>query len=416
MRLKETSTKSKWAKRIVAPVLAFSMLLSTAFISAEVLQNHYTVKSGDSLFTISRFHNVSIDYLKVLNNIIGDTIFIGQVLKLEPDHVGYTVRSGDTLWLIAQRYGLTVDGISQMNKLQSTSLFVGQVLKLDAKIAHVVRSGESLWLISQRYGITVDQLRSANALTGDALSVGQTLLIPKTQTGTQPGAQPAPQPTPQPTLTPAPTPTPTPVATATVFYTVLAGDTVTSIANKLGTTASDIIRFNYMSPDQWLNAGQRIAINGFAPRNYTVKPGEATAPARVGKLVDWYLEGQYLLKRNDVFTVVDVLTGTQFKVKMIGGYNHVDVETLTPEDTAIMHGLFNNRWQWSPRAVVVFKDGMNIAASLSGMPHSFDVIPGNNMTGHCDIYLLNSRPHGSDVSQSYVAEHHTMVRRAAGQQ
>jgi hypothetical protein len=169
-----------------------------------------------------------------------------------------------------------------------------------------------------------------------------------------------------------------------------------------------------MDPSQWFDAGEKIAISGYAPRTYTVTPGEALAPARTGKVVDWFTEGQYILKRWDVFLITDVDTGKSFKVKMIGGYNHSDIEPLTAQDTAVMKELFNNTWTWSPRAVVVFKDGMNIAASLSGMPHGADVVKDNDVAGMVDLYLSNSIPHGTSTSTAYVQQHYDMILKAAG--
>jgi hypothetical protein len=65
-------------------------------------------------------------------------------------------------------------------------------------------------------------------------------------------------------------------------------------------------------------------------------------------------------------------------------------------------------WTWSPRPVVIFKDGMNIAASLSGMPHSYDTVSTNGVSGHFDLYLLNSKPHAG-TSVSYVEQHQSNV-------
>ena len=89
------------------------------------------------------------------------------------------------------------------------------------------------------------------------------------------------------------------------------------------------MRYNYKDPDEWFNAGEKIAISGYAPRTYTVTPGQDKAPARKGALVEWYNEGKHLIKRNNTFTVVDVETGGQFKAVMIGGYNHADIEPAT---------------------------------------------------------------------------------------
>ena len=167
-----------------------------------------------------------------------------------------------------------------------------------------------------------------------------------------------------------------------------------------------------MDPGEWLNAGQKIAINGYAPRNFAVTPGESSSPKSVGKIVDWFLDGKYLIKRNDVFLVTDVATGLQIKLKMMGGVNHSDVEPLTSDETAKMRKLFPT-WNWTPRPVVIFHKGINFAASLSGMPHSFDTIS-NNVNGHFDLYLFNSKGHGESVSQAYVQQHRDNILIAAG--
>ncbi len=112
--------------------------------------------------------------------------------------------------------------------------------------------------------------------------------------------------------------------------------------------------------------------------------------------------------------MVDVDTGKMFKAKMIGGYSHVDIEPVTASDTAVMKELFGS-WKWSPRAAVIFIDGMNIAASLSGMPHDVDTISGNGVTGHFDLYLKNSSPHSGTTSADYIQEHRNMAAKAAGQ-
>jgi hypothetical protein len=56
---------------------------------------------------------------------------------------------------------------------------------------------------------------------------------------------------------------------------------------------------------------------------------------------------------------------------MLGGMNHADVEPVTSEETTKLKKLFPE-WTWTPRPVVVFHKGINFAASLSGMPHSYD--------------------------------------------
>lgn len=321
-----------------------------------------------------------------------------QIPSVYTDYVYHTVASGDTLWAISRKYGTTIDSIVMLNGLKSTIIYPGQRLKIKEQkipgIMYSVTAGDTLWKISRDNNTTIAAITAANGLTSDVIMIGQKLFIPISQTeNTQQN----------------------PVYNwPDVTYIVQPGDTAVSIARKFNTSADDILRYNYMMPDEWFDAGDKIAISGYAPRTYTVKPGESPVPARVGKPVNWVTEAQYVVKRGDILTVVDVDTGRQFKIKMLGGYNHADVETVTKADTDTMKTLFGT-WQWAPRAVVIYKDGMNMAASLSGMPHSIDTIDNNGVTGHFDLYFLNSLPHAETASQTYVEQHRKMAAKAAGQ-
>lgn len=196
-----------------------------------------------------------------------------------------------------------------------------------------------------------------------------------------------------------------------VTYIVQPGDTASSISKKFGRPAQDILKYNYMSSVEWFEAGDKIAISGYAPRVNTVKPGQDTSPARRGTAVDWVLEGQYLVKRNSTFTIVDSETGKKIRAKMLGGYNHIDIEPLTSSDTAALKSLFGS-WKWSPRPVVIYINGMNIAASLSGMPHGADTLD-NAVTGHFDLYMKSSTSHSTTTSASYIQEHAAAVKKAS---
>jgi LysM repeat protein len=318
----------------------------------------------------------------------------GVQVKMPPSIVieGVTYAS---LRFIAENLGYTVE-------LNSSTQTVNVSKPAATKTnSYTVAAGDSLWKISNKYGITVDSLKKANNLTGDIIYPGQVLIIPGAASTTPAPSNPSPE---------------KPPASSTkwpdVTYIVQAGDTATSIAKKFGVSAQQILKYNYMDADEWFNEGEKIAISGYAPRTYTLTPGQDKAPQRRGTAVDWNLEGQYLLKRGDTFTVVDVDTGKQFRAKMIGGYNHADIEPLTTSDTNIMKSLFGT-WNWSPRAVVIYHDGMNIAASLSGMPHGVDTIE-NGVNGHFDLYMLNSTSHSTSTSKVYIQEHQNMVLKAAG--
>jgi|GEM_PF-346432 LysM repeat protein len=325
-----------------------------------------------------------------------DTVMVNSRTSQAEKAGVYTVAAGDSLWSIAQRYNTSVENLKSINNLTSDVIYPGQELYLHR--THSVKSGDTLWRIAQSYGVNVADIKKANNLTSDMILVGQTLIIPGTT-----AQAPAPAPEKPSAVTSWPD----------VTYIVQPGDTASSIAKKFGVSQQDLMKYNYMQPDEWFNAGEKIAISGYAPRTYTVTPGQDSAPARKGALVDWYTEGKYLIKRNSTFTVVDVETGKQFKAVMIGGYNHVDIEPATRADTEIMKGLFGT-WKWSPRAVVVHINGMNIAASLSGMPHGADTVTDNGVNGMFDMYLKNSTSHSSSTSKVYIQEHANMVLKAAG--
>ena len=302
----------------------------------------------------------------------------------------YTVKSGDSLWKISATNNLSVTQLKQYNALTSDRINIGQKLTLLPAVKHVVKSGDTLWLIAQKFASTIAKIKSFNNLGGNVIYAGQVLYIPNTGTSKTPV-----------------------ISWPSITYTVKAGEYLSVVASKFGVSQADIMKYNYMEEGEWLNEGQKIAINGYAPRNYDVIPGESASPARVGKLVDWFLDGKYLLKRNDVFLITDVQTGLQFKVKMLGGINHADVEPLMQNDTATMRKLFPT-WVWKPRPVVIFHDGINFAASISGMPHSFDTISANNVTGHFDLYLYHSTGHSASVSSEYQLQHGQCVLTAAG--
>ena len=151
--------------------------------------NTYTVKSGDSLWSIANRFNTTVAELKALNNLNTNILQIGQILKL-PTNTGntninqestYTVKSGDSLWSIARKYDISVSELQNLNNLTSTTLQVGQVLKLPSNInsnqTYIVKAGDSLWNIAQRFQTTVDILKKKNNLVNNNLMIGQVLKI-----------------------------------------------------------------------------------------------------------------------------------------------------------------------------------------------------------------------------------------------
>lgn len=94
----------------------------------------YTVQKGDSLWVIANKYGITTEELKSDNNLTSNLLSIGQVLKIPQGKISteniYTVKKGDSLWTIANRYNTTVEKIKVLNNLTSNLLSIGQQLKI----------------------------------------------------------------------------------------------------------------------------------------------------------------------------------------------------------------------------------------------------------------------------------------------
>ncbi len=198
----------------------------------------YTVQTGDTLYSIARKYNTTVNAIKELNNLTSDILRVGQVLKIptvfDDDYITYTVLPNDTLYAIARRYNTSVDAIKNLNNLTSDVLKIGQILKIPTSnnsnyINYVVQRNDTLYAIARRYNTSVATIKSLNNLESDILTIGQVLKIPTT------------------------------AGQNYITYTVNANDTLYSIARKYNTTVSAIKELNNLESDN-LQIGQRLLI------------------------------------------------------------------------------------------------------------------------------------------------------------
>lgn len=93
----------------------------------------------------------------------------------------YTVKSGDTLYTISRRYGVSINKIVLDNQLENPNkLVVGQALVLMTPSTHTVVRGDSLYSIASTYGVSLNNLISANPniTNPNQIYVGQVITIP----------------------------------------------------------------------------------------------------------------------------------------------------------------------------------------------------------------------------------------------
>jgi LysM repeat protein len=240
----------------------------------------HIVKKGESLFSISKVYNMSVDELKKINNMLTGSIRPGQELKLnqltaitekptitntEPTPVKATthkVISGESLFNIAKLYNVSVDDLKKLNNITDGKIKPGQEIKIAqpsetlastqesvktvsaAKtITHKVKKGESLFMIAQNYNVSVDELKKLNNLTVGKIKPGQTIKIH------------------QPTETIASTTEPTkPVSTAkTITHKVKSGESLFLIAKNYNVSVDDLKKLNNLT-DGKIKPGQEIKV------------------------------------------------------------------------------------------------------------------------------------------------------------
>ena len=184
-----TVDELKKANNLTSNILSTGQLLKIP--SALLPESTYTVKKGDSLYSIANKYNTTVEELKRINNLTSNTLSIGQVLKLPSDKpnkieqekntITYTVQKGDSLYSIARKYSTTIDKIKDLNNLTTNLLSIGQVLLIptntNLETTYTVQKGDSLYSIAKKYNTTVDKLKQLNNLTSNLLSIGQILIV-----------------------------------------------------------------------------------------------------------------------------------------------------------------------------------------------------------------------------------------------
>jgi LysM repeat protein len=218
--------KSNFNNKIKLPLVLSSFLICGSLFAAT---KEHTVKSGESLYNISKKYDLSVDELKKLNNLKSDKLSLGQKLvvskKGKKDEANsdnkkkkkesgssaktHTVKSGDNLYNIAKKYNISVDQLKEWNDLSSNRLDRGQKLfvsetqnsstqnnrqtdsretaqnddsnssaqDISSGETYKVKKGETLSSIAKKFDISLDKLKKMNNLKSSKVKVGQILTV-----------------------------------------------------------------------------------------------------------------------------------------------------------------------------------------------------------------------------------------------
>ncbi len=228
--------------------------------NSEEVGDMYTVKAGDTLYSIARKFNTTVNELVNLNNLNSTILSIGQQIKLpgkeeQNDYEIYTIMNGDSLYSIANKYNISVNDLIDYNGLPTTILTVGDVIRIPKNSVnakenvYVVKPGDTLYKIANIYDVSVNDLIMANNLTSNILSIGQEIIIP---------------------IKPV-------TEEDYVVYEVVSGDTLYSIARRFNTKVDSIKSYNNLTSNL-LNIGQILQIpiknTEIIYQTYKIKPGD----------------------------------------------------------------------------------------------------------------------------------------------
>ena len=146
----------------------------------------YTVKSGDSLWTIARRYGLRTDDLRQANGLTSDTLRVGQVLTLKASAGGAQPKAAAA----EKEPRKAPKGGAEGGKPASVQQTSNRIAGLSAD-KHVVKSGDNLWTLARRYKVKEDDLREWNNLKSSNLHIGQVLLLRRPDAPVSAGASPA---------------------------------------------------------------------------------------------------------------------------------------------------------------------------------------------------------------------------------
>ena len=210
---------------------AFKLQVSQLNKTDRLNWQRYTVKNGDSLLLLAKKFNTGVNTIKDINNLNGNVIRVGQKLMIP------TAAKANHLY--------TYSATARSKKIQNSR----NGGKGTTQVFHTVQPGESLWTIARKHNVNSKKIAHWNGFAPrDLIQPGQKLSIWVKQTNSSPS-----------------------IASQIdlnrrdgvvkkLGYTVRNGDSLARIADKFKIKLSDIIKWNSVNPNKYLQPGQRLTL------------------------------------------------------------------------------------------------------------------------------------------------------------
>lgn len=190
---------------------------NTANTGSTTSGSTYTVKAGESVWSVSNKFGISMNQLIQWNNIKNNFIYPGQKLIVKggssssnaststannkntassntsstaTGQATYTVKAGESVWGVANKHHITMDQLIEWNNIKNNFIYPGQEVivkkgtaqstpaKSDEK-TYTVKAGESVWGVADSHGITMNQLIEWNNIKNNFIYPGQQLIVKK---------------------------------------------------------------------------------------------------------------------------------------------------------------------------------------------------------------------------------------------
>lgn len=216
----------------------------------------YTVKSGETMASVAKKFNMTVNDLKALNNTKKTTLKPKKkILVYKKPTSPKGGNTGITSTYVPQAIQKDSTGEQKSGSAKNPETVTKKSPEKSnqpaefAKIIHVVKSGESLGTIAGIYHCTTIDLMRWNNLSGTTIVVGQKIKVASTnqvpvKVKQEPGAKPKTSSS----------------AQKFTIYTIQSGDNLWDIADKFDVTVSQIKSFNDLKNSNRLKPGQKIKI------------------------------------------------------------------------------------------------------------------------------------------------------------
>jgi len=201
----------------------------------------YKIKKGDNLNTVAADYKVSVANLKKWNNIKGNTVAMGKILKIKSTRPALNTPVFTTQQSLAE------------NKTTKDDKSIDSLLVAENPTQHIVQKGDNLNTIATKYNISAEDLKKWNPITATSFTPGARINITNSnavvaQVGVKPELK-------------------------DITYVVQEGDNLGTIAKKFGTPTTDLISWNSIVKNK-ITAGKTLIV---AKNEIAIVTNNATA-------------------------------------------------------------------------------------------------------------------------------------------